>query len=417
MYNVGTGVGTSVLELVETFQQVNQVKVPFTIKQRREGDRDIVYCDASKIERALGWKAEKSLKDIDIEDQVNVMHNYVFGIPNGNTKTEFSMSQYGLTSYNVNCCKIRIAGAGDIKYTVTGTLNGDTMSNVKINFERAPSNVTITASKVNKTDIINSLPADLSVITADGTSKANYDGALIYASDLEGKITKINLTENFNLNSDNILSNVSLTTLFNSQSTSENGRYVYTRPEVTINNDNNLWLYFGTGDTQKLHEQSNKIKNRLYGIKDTDFPQYLNISSPGDVSKCKTSPNCPQSNDKGWYIDLQNYQKLTAEPTVDKDRVYFPIYEPTTGANACNTGKAILRAFDTKCGNSLLNVNMGTGVLSKVVKQGDNLYLGISGEANKNISGFTSKDNLITGKSKAKAASGAVQLESWKENY
>ena len=64
VYNVGTGVGTSVLELVETFQQVNQVKVPFTIKQRREGDRDIVYCDASKIERALGWKAEKSLKDI-----------------------------------------------------------------------------------------------------------------------------------------------------------------------------------------------------------------------------------------------------------------------------------------------------------------------------------------------------------------
>ena len=64
MYNVGTGVGTSVLELVETFQQVNQVKVPFTIKERREGDRDIVYCDASKIERVLGWKAEKSLEDI-----------------------------------------------------------------------------------------------------------------------------------------------------------------------------------------------------------------------------------------------------------------------------------------------------------------------------------------------------------------
>ena len=359
----------------------------------------------------------KLLKDIDIEDQVNVMHNYVFGIPNGNTKTEFSMSQYGLTSYNVNCCKIRIAGAGDIKYTVTGTLNGDTMSNVKINFERAPSNVTITASKVNKTDIINSLPADLSVITADGTSKANYDGALIYASDLEGKITKINLTENFNLNSDKVISNVSSTTLFNAQSTSENGRYIFTRPEVTINNDNNLWLYFGTGNTQKLHEQTNNIKNRVFGIKDVNFPQYLNISSPGDVSNCKTSPNCPQSNDLGWYIDLQNYQKLTAEPTVDKDRVYFPIYEPTTGANACNTGKAILRAFDSKCGNSLLNVNMGTGVLSKVVKQGDNLYLGISGEANKNISGFTSKDNLITGKSNAKAASGAVQIESWKENY
>ena len=51
----------------------------------------------------------------------------------------------------------------------------------------------------------------------------------------------------------------------------------------------------------------------------------------------------------------------------------------------------------------LLNVNMGKGVLSKVVKQGDNLYIGLAGEANKNIAGFTSKDNLITGKSEAKS--------------
>ena len=53
---------------------------------------------------------------------------------------------------------------------------------------------------------------------------------------------------------------------------------------------------------------------------------------------------------------------------------------------------------------------MGKGVLSKVVKQGNNLYIGLSGEVNKNIAGFTSKDNLITGKSGAKSVSGAVQL-------
>ena len=64
------------------------------------------------------------------------------------------------------------------------------MSNLKLNFDRAPDNVTITASVVNKTDIINALPADLSVITADSTSKANYDGAIIYAADLEGKLLK-----------------------------------------------------------------------------------------------------------------------------------------------------------------------------------------------------------------------------------
>ena len=67
--------------------------------------------------------------------------------------------------------------------------------------------------------------------------------------------------------------------------------------------------------------------------------------------------------------------------------------------------------------NSLLNVNMGKGVLSKVVKQGDNLYIGLAGDAKNNIDGFTAKDNLITGKSKAQEISGAVQLESWKENY
>jgi type IV pilus assembly protein PilY1 len=229
-------------------------------------------------------------------------------------------------------------------------------------------------------DIVNSLPADLSVITADGTSKANYNGAMIYATDLEGKVTKINLTDKGTL--------YQSTTLFTAESTSANGRYIYTRPEVTINNDNNLWLYFGTGSTQKLQAQSSQIKNRLYGIKDKNFPNFATVSSPENVSKCKTAPTCPGGTDLGWYVDLKKSQKLTAEPTVDKDRVYFPIYEPDT-TSACKTGNAILTGYDSKCGNSVLNVNMGKGVLSKVVKQGDNLYIGLAGEVNTCKSSYT----------------------------
>ena len=112
--------------------------------------------------------------------------------------------------------------------------------------------------------------------------------------------------------------------------------------------------------------------------------------------------------DLGWYVNLNNSQKLTAEAKLIKT-VYFPLYEPTSGTNVCNTGIAILRAFDSKCGNSL-NVNLGKGVLSKVVKQGDNLYIGISGEANKNASGFTSKDNLLTTKSQSKDTGTEIQL-------
>ena len=40
-------------------------------------------------------------------------------------------------------------------------------------------------------DIVNSVPSDLVLITANGTEKANYNGALVYAADLEGKVTKI----------------------------------------------------------------------------------------------------------------------------------------------------------------------------------------------------------------------------------
>ena len=350
------------------------------------------------------------LKVIDIEDQANVMKNYVFGTVANNTQTEFNLASYGLSSYDINCCTLKVYGAGSIRYAITGDQSGTTMSNLKLKFDEAPpGGITIKVSMVNKTDIVNSLPADLTVITADGTSKANYNGALVYATDLEGKITKINLTDQGTL--------YQTTTLFNAQSTSDNGRYIYTRPEATINNDSNLWLYFGTGNTQKLQEQSTSVQNRVYGIKDVNFPNFVSLSSPGDVSQCKTAPDCPGGTDLGWYVNLSNYQKLSAEPTVDRDRVYFPIYEPNSSSNKCNTGIAYLNGYDTKCGNSLLNVNMGKGVLSKVVKQGNNLYIGLSGEANKNIAGFTSKDNLITGKSGAKSVSGTVQLESWKENY
>ena len=118
----------------------------------------------------------------------------------------------------------------------------------------------------------------------------------------------------------------------------------------------------------------------------------------------------------GWYVDLDKAKKVTAKPTVDKDRVYFSIYEPSSSSTPCTTGTAFLHAYDSKCGGVKTNfpVNLGKGVAGEVVISGDNLYIGISGEANKSL---TSKDSLIRIKSKAEASSGAVQLESWKENY
>ena len=64
IFNLGTGIGYSVLDMVKAFENVNSVKVPYTIKDRRPGDVATCYADASKANDILGWKAEKNLQDM-----------------------------------------------------------------------------------------------------------------------------------------------------------------------------------------------------------------------------------------------------------------------------------------------------------------------------------------------------------------
>ena len=62
--NLGTGVGYSVLDIVNAFTSVNNVPVPYVIAPRRPGDIDACYADPAKAEKLLGWKAEKTLEDM-----------------------------------------------------------------------------------------------------------------------------------------------------------------------------------------------------------------------------------------------------------------------------------------------------------------------------------------------------------------
>ncbi|NCC79652.1 MAG: NAD-dependent epimerase/dehydratase family protein, partial [Clostridia bacterium] len=64
IYNLGTGRGTSVLELVHAFEEANGVKVPYEICDRRPGDIASCYADAEKAEAELGWTAEKTIYDM-----------------------------------------------------------------------------------------------------------------------------------------------------------------------------------------------------------------------------------------------------------------------------------------------------------------------------------------------------------------
>lgn len=64
VFNLGTGIGYSVLELVDTFSRVNNIKVPYVIDARRPGDVSECYADPLKAERYLGWKALKGLPEM-----------------------------------------------------------------------------------------------------------------------------------------------------------------------------------------------------------------------------------------------------------------------------------------------------------------------------------------------------------------
>ncbi len=62
--NLGTGKGFSVLEVIHTFERVNQVPVPYKIAGRRPGDIASCYADVAKAKRLFGWETQKTLEDM-----------------------------------------------------------------------------------------------------------------------------------------------------------------------------------------------------------------------------------------------------------------------------------------------------------------------------------------------------------------
>jgi UDP-glucose 4-epimerase len=78
VYNLGTGRGTSVLEMVRAFSQASGRDIPYKVTGRRPGDVAVCYADPSKAERELGWKAAR-----DIDDMCRDAWNWQFNNPDG----------------------------------------------------------------------------------------------------------------------------------------------------------------------------------------------------------------------------------------------------------------------------------------------------------------------------------------------
>ena len=64
IYNLGTGRGYSVLEVIHAFEKVSGVTIPYVIEERRPGDIAMCYSDPFKAKHELGWKAEYGIEDM-----------------------------------------------------------------------------------------------------------------------------------------------------------------------------------------------------------------------------------------------------------------------------------------------------------------------------------------------------------------
>jgi len=198
---------------------------------------------------------------------------------------------------------------------------------------------------------------------------------------------------------------------------------------------NKLWLYAGTGNYERIANKSAGVENLMLGINDPWYPEYKEMNSPtkaDDLSECVNTTNSTNTascanvtGSRGWYIVLDYFKKVTAEPTVSSGLVYFPIYKPTTSVNACSLGQAFICAVDDECGTNLssrLGQNtrsatanekcryVGEGVLSRIVTFAGKLFANIAGQSTD-----LSKKDLV----QIEGATGDVSTyrNSWKMNY
>ena len=119
--------------------------------------------------------------------------------------------------------------------------------------------------------ITNSIPASPVVITSDA-SNAPWRGAMVYVNDMEGKITKINLTSSGTM--------FEQQTLLNLETDEKNQRLSYFEMDATIGTSSgDLWLFGGTGDFNRISDTVGidgkaEMDNIVYGIRDRDFPLF-----------------------------------------------------------------------------------------------------------------------------------------------
>ena len=138
----------------------------------------------------------------------------------------------------------------------------------------------------NGSDIANAIPASPIVITPDTAPDIPWRGAMVYINDLEGKITKINLSNNTKGYDDNgeFLSGVTelydQTTLFRLNGNEDNERYSYFGMDAGLGvSDGGFWLFGSTGNFTNLGSRQDTMDNIIYGVQDKHYPFWKHLNN------------------------------------------------------------------------------------------------------------------------------------------
>jgi type IV pilus assembly protein PilY1 len=267
------------------------------------------------------------------------------------------------------------------------------------------------ADSVTGNGIESSVPPTVTAVTADSTSNFTAIGAIVYVSDLEGKLWKVNLTTTGTL--------YAATKMFNTEATSTNTRYTYQQTTPTLDSNGVLMQYYGTGNMQALGDVSASIANRAYGLKDTDFPSYATVASMSTITNLANVSGgiCPTTSQKGWYFNLSANEKISAKATVKNGVVLFPRYTANS-TDICSAGSGSISEHSYTCGTALRTTNLGNGVPTEAVIFKNKIYIGISTDQSAAAlpAGFTKEGNLIVG-DPVSTDTGTVNIESWWEQF
>jgi type IV pilus assembly protein PilY1 len=273
----------------------------------------------------------------------------------------------------------------------------------------------------------------LTAISSDGTSLADYYGSLVYFTDLHGQLWKLNLSKKSLDDSDDNL--YWLKRLFKTESTMSKDRQGFNQLASTVVSSNQVFHYFGTGDQVYPQKRDPLNNNRIFGIRDQDFPSYITTKS-GDLS-VTANPSliknadglinnisdltaCSSSN---WYTNAYSrttmalastdYTKVIGRGRLFNKSISFSIYRPEDKTCPIYGRSQLIELNTETCASSVKTVATGLAVAPIADTKG-NVYVGVS-NLQPGTSVASGRDNIFKTTSPASSTSQKIKIKSWRE--